>query len=131
MGTHAQVTFVNNAAITPVVVEALGAGIGGALFVEAAIDVFNVSSCQFRHNSAQNGGGAVMLTEFAANATTNVDDSVFAVRFRQSGSMLESYLCYQPSISHICLRQLFLRDRPALPDSTRCTASSDTDGVWM
>ena len=78
-----QVTFVSNAAISPIdAAEALGVGIGGALYVEAASDVFNVSSCRFQRNSAQVGGGAVMLTEFAAKATTNVDDSLFEVRSR-------------------------------------------------
>ena len=73
-----------NAATSPVDVEALGVGIGGALYVDQATHVFNVSSCRFQRNSAEVAGGAAMLSEFAANATTTMVASTFAVRTRST-----------------------------------------------
>ena len=76
-----QVTFVGNAATSPVGdVTGLGAGVGGALYVQGATDAFNVTGCRFRRNSAQVGGGAIMLADFQADATTTVIKSSFAVR---------------------------------------------------
>lgn len=75
-----QVTFVGNAATSPLgVVTGLGTGVGGALYVEGATDAFNVTRCRFRSNSAQVGGGAVMLAGFQANASATVSTSAFAV----------------------------------------------------
>ena len=52
--------------------------------MQGATDVFNVTACRFQRNSAQVGGGAVMLADFQANATTNVEASRFTVRTKMS-----------------------------------------------
>jgi hypothetical protein len=55
------------------------AGVGGALAVDTATDLFNISNSVFGGNAAFTNGGGVSLVAFAPNATTTISKTSFEV----------------------------------------------------
>ena len=54
-------------------------GVGGALAVDTATDLFNISNSVFGGNAAFTNGGGVSLHAFAPNATTTISKTSFEV----------------------------------------------------
>jgi hypothetical protein len=67
-------------------------GAGGALAVDVATDLFNISGSIFGGNAAFTDGGAVSLHAFSPNATTTISKGDFEVP-RQMAALKAAVVC--------------------------------------